>query len=242
VKGGALVAPNREIAVLKALFNRCLEWKKYEGGNPVSQVKLLREPKGRLRYLEPEEEEKLLEAAREPLRTLILLGINTGLRLRAEALTLQRSDVDLNRGLLTVQAAYGKSGESRTVNMNMVMRNALRALFERTKGPYVFCNRDGKPFGSIRNAFNRARKKAGLGDDVTPHTLRHTFASRLAMVGEGLRTVQELGGWKTLDLVQRYSHLSPSHKAQAVERISRENFEANSPTPLTTPVKGAATA
>ena len=185
---------------------------------------------------------KLLAAAKEPLRTMILLGINTGLRLRAEALTLQRSDVDLNRGLLTVLAAYGKNGESRTVNLNTATRNALRVLFERTESPYVFCTRKGQPFRSIRNAFNRARKKAGLDEDVTPHVLRHTFASRLAMVGEGSRTVQELGGWKTLELVERYSHLSPSHKAQAVERISRENFEANSPTPLTTPAKGAATA
>lgn len=199
--------------------------------NPVGDVKLLREPEGRLRYLEPDEEARLLTTAREPLRTTILLGINTGLRLKAEALTLQRRDVDLNRGLLTVLAAYGTSGESRAVHLNTETQNALRALFERTpESPHVFCNRKGKPFRSIRNAFNRARTKAGLGDDVTPHVLRHTFASRLAMVGEGSRTVQELGGWKALELVERYSHLSPSHKAQAVEKISRENFAANSPT------------
>jgi integrase len=75
--------------------------------NPVGDVKLLREPEGRLRYLEPDEEARLLTTAREPLRTTILLGINTGLRLKAEALTLQRRDVDLNRGLVTVLAAYG---------------------------------------------------------------------------------------------------------------------------------------
>ena len=48
-----------------------------------------------------------------------------------------------------------------------------------------------------------------------------TFASRLAMAGVDLRTIQELGGWKTLSMVQRYAHLSPSHKAEAVERIAK---------------------
>jgi hypothetical protein len=67
---------------------------------------------------------------------------------------------------------------------------------------------------------------------VTPHVLRHTFASRLVMARVDLRTVQELGGWSSLDLVQRYAHLSASHKAEAVERIA---IPGNSPTLITTP-------
>ena len=55
---------------------------------------------------------------------------------------------------------------------------------------------------------------------VTPHILRHTFASRLVMAGTDLRTVQELGGWQTIGMVERYSHLSPAHKAEALERIA----------------------
>ena len=60
--------------------------------------------------------------------------------------------------------------------------------------------------------------------------LRHTFASRLAMAGVDPRTIQELGGWASLEMVQRYTHLSPTHKAEAVERIA-----SNSPTLFTTP-------
>ena len=56
-------------------------------------------------------------------------------------------------------------------------------------------------------------------DGVTWHALRHTFASRLVAAGVDLRTVQELGGWKTLSMVQRYAHLSPDHLAAAVEKI-----------------------
>jgi integrase len=56
-------------------------------------------------------------------------------------------------------------------------------------------------------------------DGVTWHALRHTFASRLVAAGVDLRTVRELGGWKTLSMVQRYAHLSPDHLAAAVEKI-----------------------
>lgn len=58
---------------------------------------------------------------------------------------------------------------------------------------------------------------------VTPHTLRHTSASRLVMAGVDLRTVQELGGWKELKMVERYSHLSPKHKADAVEKTLEQS-------------------
>jgi len=54
-------------------------------------------------------------------------------------------------------------------------------------------------------------------DGVTWRALRHTFASRLVAAGVDLRTVQELGGWKTLSMVQRYAHLG--HLAAAVEKI-----------------------
>jgi Phage integrase family len=56
-------------------------------------------------------------------------------------------------------------------------------------------------------------------DGYTWHGNRHTFASRLVMAGVDLRTVQELGGWKTLKMVQRYAHLSPAHLRAAVERL-----------------------
>jgi integrase len=53
----------------------------------------------------------------------------------------------------------------------------------------------------------------------TWHCNRHTFASRLVMAGVDPRTVQVLGGWRTLAMVQRYSHLAPAHLREAVERL-----------------------
>jgi len=74
---------------------------------------------------------------------------------------------------------------------------------------------------------------AGL-DGVTWHTCRHTFASRLVMAGVDLRSVQELGGWRTLVLVSRCAHMSPEHLKAAVERLvtTRGRADTRSPTEL----------
>jgi integrase len=217
---GARVAPNRELQVLRNLYNRCIDWKKYEGDNPVRQVKRLKESRGRERFLEVEEEERLLAELPEPYRTLALVGIHGGLRVRSEALTLRWPDVDLSRGTITVQAAFAKTGETRTVGINSALRPALAALQRHANGrEHVFARRDGRPLRSIRGVFMRACGRAKL-DGVTPHALRHTFASRLAMAGVDLRTIQELGGWKTLAMVQRYAHPTKSHTAQALERLA----------------------
>lgn len=226
IQAGARVRANRELAVLKSLFNRCREWRLFEGENPVTSVKLLKEPRQRLRFLEPEEEDRLLAACAEPLRTLVLIGTNCGLRLKSEALTLRWADIDAERKRLTVAAAYAKSGQTRTVPLNSVLLAALTRLPKRSD--FVFAKPNGKPYHAIRG-FRAACQRADL-TSVTPHTLRHTFATRLVENGVDLRTVQELGGWATLSLIQRYAHVSPARKAEAVEGLVR-----NSTTGITTP-------
>lgn len=223
---------NRELAILKALFNRALEWRLYEGQNPVCSVKFLKEPRRKIRFLEYEEEARLVAAASEPVKSLIILGVNTGLRIGAEALTLRWEHVDLRRGTLTVDAAYAKSGQMRQVPLNSTAKALLQALREHQRGEWVFCRQDGTPFKSVRHGFLRACRRAGI-QGVSLHTLRHTFCSRLVQAGVDLPTIQKYGGWKSLDLVERYAHLSDSHKTEAIERISSQNF----PTCFTTPLK-----
>src|SRR5438874_2344698 len=137
-----------ELAVLKNLFNRCREWKLFEGENPVKTVKLTKEPRQRLRFLEHEEEDRLLTECAEPLRTLILIGTNCGLRLKSEALTLRWADVDVVRRTLTVAAAYAKSGTSRTVSLNSIVLGALGRLPKLSE--FVFAKPNGNPYHAIR--------------------------------------------------------------------------------------------
>jgi integrase len=206
VERGHAQAANYQLSALRSLFNRCRDLGLYHGAAP--RIKLVRVAAGRLRFLNADEESRLLDAAHEPLRTIILVGIHTGLRVHSEALTLQKADVDVARRLLTVQAAYAKNGKTRTIPLNSVVRTALEVHLGRTPGPYLFSSREGRRLRDIRAGFDAACIRAGV-KGVTPHTLRHTFASNLVMAGVDLRTVQELGGWSSLAMVERYAHLSP---------------------------------
>ena len=86
----------------------------------------------------------------------------------------------------------------------------LSGLGPRDSGP-VFLFR-GKPIRSVKTAFDKARRKAGLLD-VRFHDLRHTFASRLVQGGVPLYDVMHLTGHKSLQMVQRYAHLAPTTRS-----------------------------
>ena len=77
-------------------------------------------------------------------------------------------------------------------------------------GVYIFAEEDGETPWDFTHTFATAAKKAGI-PGLHLHDLRHTFASRRAMAGVDLLTIKELGGWKTLAMVERYAHLSPDH-------------------------------
>jgi len=92
------------------------------------------------------------------------------------------------------------------------------------RAEHIFLNDDGEPFnrGTLRLRFNRVRRRAGLSD-VTLHTLRHTFASRLSMNGENLQTVAALLGHTNTRTTEIYSHLADEHLRRAMDRLERSH-------------------
>jgi site-specific recombinase XerD len=132
-------------------------------------------------------------------------------------------------GQLTVRQS--KSGYSRQIPMNSVVRSVLLDLGSERREPenaeeLVFRCPYAQPDKFFPKAVERAQaalRQAGKDtsrlDGYTWHCNRHTFASRLVMAGVDLRSVQALGGWRTLAMVQRYSHLAPDHLRDAVERL-----------------------
>lgn len=214
VKHRAPATVNRELACLKHLFTKAIEWDKATV-NPARQVKLFRERNTRLRYLDVDEEKALLDECAVYLRPIVVLALYTGMRL-GEILNLGWSQVDLDNNLVLLENT--KSGKRREIPLNATAKSALKRVPRHIRSPHVFCNGSGKPRRSIRTAFSNACARAKV-EDVVFHTLRHTFASRLVMAGVDLVTVKELLGHSTLAMVLRYAHLSPEHRRNAVARL-----------------------
>ena len=213
------VAPatvNRELACLKHMFNKAIEWGKAKE-NPARKVKLLREENRRVRYLEKEETKALLETCPPHLKPIVITALNTGMR-KGEILTLKWSQVDLVHGIIYIHDT--KSGKPREVYINEWLLETLLELSEHRRGPYVFCDEKGKPYGSIRKSFETAKRKAGI-EDLRFHDLRHNIASHLAMAGVGSETLKEILGHQDYRMTQRYTHLSAGHTRAAMELFSK---------------------
>ena len=210
---------NRHLAFLKRLYNVAIADGKAET-NPVRAVKLFRENNARVRFLTDDEEIRLRNAIGETEWPMVAVALHTGFR-QGEQFHLRWRYVDFATGVLTIPRT--KSGEARRVPMNDVVRDILRTLPSRLKGPWVFPSTTGETPHDARNyvhrVFEPALKKASI-DGFRWHDLRHTFASRLVMAGVDLRTVQELMGHKTQAMTIRYAHLSPGHQLDAVQRLT----------------------
>jgi len=213
------VAPatvNRELACLKHMYNKAIEWG-YIKSNPVKSVKLLKEPPGRLRYLRPDEVKELLDACNGYLRSIVITALNTGMR-KGEILALKWEDVDLENRKIAVRKP--KNNEIRVIPVNQTLYDELSRLSEQPNSEYVFSNGEGQRFGDIKKGFSLALKRAGI-TDFHFHDLRHTFGSHLVMQGIDLKTVQQVMGHKEIETTMRYSHLSPEYVQEAIARLDK---------------------
>jgi site-specific recombinase XerD len=211
---------NRYRSLLSSIYSFAVRTGRLQA-NPLARVKRFKENASRVRYLK-NDEEILLRAVikstcpeREPELDLALF---TGMR-RGEQFKLKWADVDLERGILTVN---GKTGQ-RHIVVNSRAAAAIERLKSETNGPngdtkYVCSETTDDSKRDNRRWLENAANKAGL-DNFHWHDLRHTFASRLVMAGVDIRTVQELMGHKSIVMTMRYAHLSPDHRAAAAEKI-----------------------
>jgi integrase len=205
---------NRELACLKHMFTMAINWGKAVE-NPVRKVKLFREPERRLRWLTEEECEKLVSASLGHIRSIIITALNTGMR-RGEILSLTWDQVDFERGLITVERS--KNNGIRHIPMNRRLTEEFNSIKITSPNQYVFSNKTGEPFKSIKTGFLGALKRSGI-EECRFHDLRHTFASHLVMNGTDIATLKELMGHKTIAMTMRYAHLSKEHKQKAVDSL-----------------------
>ena len=169
---------NRELACLKTMFNKAVEWEMVEA-NPAAKVRLLREPKGRVRFLTEEEAGRLVQCCADHLKPIVVTALNTGMR-RGEIFKLKWEEVDFENRIVYV--TNSKNGEQRQISMNNTLTETLGRIKLGKPSPYVFHKDNGKPYTTVRRSFEVAKEKAGI-EDFTFHDLRHTFSSRLVMRG-----------------------------------------------------------
>ncbi len=218
----AVATVNRHLALLSGVFNKAFAWKKTKA-NPVREVKKFKENNERTRYLTEEEEPLLKAEFPEEHWSKVEIAYNTGMR-RGEQFNLRWSDVDFHSHTIAIRIP--KSGEKEHVKMNDRVTEILRSLPSRLKSEWVFPSETGNTPLNANNFINRvlepALKEARISD-FRWHDLRHTFGSRLIMAGVDLRTVQELMRHKTIKMTLRYTHLSPTHTLEAVNKLCLTN-------------------
>ena len=154
------------------------------------------------------------------LTPLVLLALNTGIR-RGELFGLTWGDVNLSGKQITVRAETAKSGKIRHVPLNAEAMAVLKAWKKRGAGDgLVFPGIGGAKLTNINKAWAGLVEDAQL-DNYRFHDCRHDFASKLAMAGVDLFTIKELLGHSDFAMTQRYAHLSPGHRAAAVDKLVR---------------------
>lgn len=208
---------NRQRTFLSGILSEA-ERRGYIERNPARGVSNLPEHNDKLRWLTNDEEERLLAHAPGYLRPIILVALHTGTR-RGEVLTLKWADLDFGQKL--VRVTHTKNHRTRYIPMNSKLEKLLESIKPEAttweKSAYVFANAETETkFKDLSRAFEGACRRAGL-EDVTFHTLRHSFASRLAQAGVPLNTIRELLGHGDMTVTMRYAHLAPNNLREAVQ-------------------------
>ena len=172
---------NRELAVIKALFNRGVEWG-FLSRSPAQAVRKFKEPKRQARFFTKAEAAKIVQSADAALRPIVIFLLHTGLR-REELLHLTWRDMDLERKVLTIQAKDGWRPKDYEVRHIPLAAQALKVLHEipgkREPQQPVFPDGRGERFNadSLTHRFTALLRELKL--DGSLHSLRHYSACRI---------------------------------------------------------------
>jgi len=216
------VTVRSKLACLSSFFG-FLQDMGHVSGNPARRLPLPKLEQHIPVTLSEEQAQQLLAAAELPWhRCLVVLLLATGIR-RSEAVLISLEEVDLtNRQLLV----HGKGAKQRIVPLTRQAVTAIQQYLPHrpdTQSRRLFVNSRGHPLrGHVINAaLDEILEKAGLaGQGITPHKLRHTFATQLIRKGVDVRTVQELLGHANLGTTARYLHSDVRTKLAAVGRLT----------------------
>lgn len=221
-EGLAPATVNRFRDTLQAALNYAAE----HDGYSAPRLPKLRVQNTLVRWLPEDLAERLMLSYAHHVQPIILMLRFQGCRTQ-EALQLQWKDVDLERG--TVWFGHTKTGVPRSVSLHRRVVQALSGLASGCGRPAVFIGAHGRPYADtrsyrlpggnpLRQAHATACRRAGV-TDFRVHDWRHNWAAHMVMAGVDLPTIQRLGGWQSLRMLERYSAVSTEHMAEAMRRV-----------------------
>jgi integrase len=217
----------RYMSSLSAVFTLAVNEWQWLDDSPMRKVKKPKESRGRVRFLDDTERNRLLstckESSNKSLYLCVVLALATGMR-QGELMGLQWQDVNLKDGYLILHET--KNGERRRVSLSGLALELLNnhAKVRRLDTQLLFpsLKEANKPI-DLRTPWETVLKRAEI-NDFHWHDLRHCTASYLAMNGASLAEIAEVLGHKTLAMVKRYAHLSDGHVSSVVASMNTKIF------------------
>ena len=219
--GAAKTTVARKLAAIRGFYGHLLRSGEV-GANPADLVAVPKRPSGLPRVLDRDEAAALLDRipSRTPLETrdraLFELAYSCGLR-AAEIVNLDLDGIDFEGERLRVE---GKGSKTRLVPIGEPAQRALRRYLERARSRLatspeqgaLFLSKSGRRLhpSDVGRRLRRWVQEAAIAGGVSPHTLRHSFATHLLEGGADLRTIQELLGHASVSTTQIYTRVEPS--------------------------------
>ena len=226
--GLAPATVKHNLVLVRQIYNKAISWEMWSGENPINKVKLPKLNNKRVNFFTYDQAKTLLEKlsmTSSQLHDISLLSLHTGMR-AGEVFGLKWEHIDFETKI--VRILDSKSGRSRNVFMNAMAFSMLQHRGPAVSGEFVFKSKTGGQIQAISKAFRAVIDHLGFNagikdprDKLTFHSLRHTFASWLAIAGTPILTIKELLGHQTLAMTERYAHLIPDVKREAVREIER---------------------
>ena len=208
---------NRALASARSILNSAL--KEWGWIDQAPAIRLLSEPKQRIRWLTKDEADRLYRELPYHLRAMMRFTLATGLR-EGNVCELRWDQIDLERKQAWIHADQSKGGKAISIPLNSEAMDVLLTLKDQHQ-THVFTF-EGQPVLRANNhAWRKALRRARI-ENFRWHDLRHTWASWHVMAGTPMEVLKELGGWSSLEMVLRYAHLSSDHLAKHAERISEK--------------------
>jgi len=220
---------NNMVSLGSTIFNYAIKEELYNGVNPFINVDRLKVSNTRLRYLVPSELKLLEDNTKkdEVLYLFVLLAVTTGARLES-ILSIQKKHIDFGNNIINIYDLKNKSFYSGAIS-NKVKSILEKNIKQLKKDDYILSYTDNKKIHAssiqkrlspiLNKLFNQELKKDDSANRVVIHTLRHTFASLLAISGTPIFTIQKLMNHKDIKQTMRYAKLSKDSGINAVLKV-----------------------